>query len=121
MKWTPKNLFTGRIKRIPFAIGSFFANSIFGLFLFYYYGNLRFDLYLYLWALFAICLFFLISLMVRRLHDIDKSGFWVFVFVLPILNILMIFFLLIYPGKEESNSYGSRMDRGVIKSIFNIK
>jgi uncharacterized membrane protein YhaH (DUF805 family) len=39
-----------------------------------------------------------LSLAVRRLHDTDKSGFWIFIGLIPLIGgiVLLVFYLL--PG-----------------------
>lgn len=46
-----------------------------------------------------------LSLDVRRLHDINKSGWWVFISLVPIVGsiILLVFFCL--PSVNEGNNY----------------
>ena len=121
MNWTPKRLFQGRIRRFHFLVGVVFINLVMGLFLAYYYSQMRFDMYKTLWGLFAFCIFFLTSLMVRRFHDIDRSGWWALLFFIPFFNFILLIYLLIYPGNREVNSYGDLEGRGAVKSILNIK
>ena len=42
---------------------------------------------------------------VRRLHDTDKSGWWVLIAVIPIIGIFIIF-LLIGDGSNGKNRFG---------------
>jgi uncharacterized membrane protein YhaH (DUF805 family) len=46
-----------------------------------------------------------ISLLIRRLHDIGKSGWWSLVFLIPIVNIIMTFVWLIRDS-DDDNQYG---------------
>jgi len=43
---------------------------------------------------------------VRRLHDSDKSGFWLFLLFLPFLGGLVIFIFTLLDGTEGPNRYG---------------
>ena len=43
---------------------------------------------------------------VKRLHDIGWSGWFFIPMVIPIINLLFTLFLLIKPGKKETNQYG---------------
>lgn len=55
------------------------------------------------------CVMFLPSLgiAVRRLHDINKSGwFWLIIFV-PIIGLVYVIYLLAKPGDVGDNQYGS--------------
>ena len=47
----------------------------------------------------------LISLLIRRLHDIGKSGWWGLIFLIPIVNIIMTFVWLIRDS-DDDNQYG---------------
>ncbi|WP_252178571.1 DUF805 domain-containing protein [Endozoicomonas sp. 4G] len=45
-------------------------------------------------------------LVITRLHDMDRSGWlWLFL-VIPVVNILFLFWLSVGPGTEGKNSYG---------------
>ena len=44
---------------------------------------------------------------VRRLHDTDKSGWWVLIAVIPIIG-LFIIFLLMGDGSKGKNRFGSK-------------
>ena len=46
-----------------------------------------------------------IAIIVRRLHDIDKSGWLFFISAIPVINILIMLFLL-FPGTEGENRFG---------------
>lgn len=46
-----------------------------------------------------------ISLSVRRLHDVNKSGWTLLVSLIPLVNI-WIFILTITKGNQEENRYG---------------
>lgn len=62
------------------------------------------------------CVMFLPSLgiAVRRLHDINKSGwFWLIIFV-PIIGLVYVIYLLAKPGDVGDNQYGSPTSYEVI-------
>ncbi len=51
-----------------------------------------------------------VALAIRRLHDIGKSGWWILLGVIPIVNIIGIFVLLYFCIKDSQpggNQYGS--------------
>lgn len=48
-----------------------------------------------------------ISAQVRRLHDSNKSGAWWFIQMVPYLGLAVMFILLIIPGTDGENRYGS--------------
>lgn len=47
-----------------------------------------------------------LSLMARRLHDLDKSGWMAALIILPIVNIIFCLYLLLKKGTEGPNRYG---------------
>ncbi len=48
----------------------------------------------------------LIAVTVRRLHDIDKSGFWYFIYFIPIIGSIWLFILTIEESCSGKNPYG---------------
>ena len=46
---------------------------------------------------------------VRRLHDINKSGWWVLLKLIPLLNLLLLFWL-IKRGDAKINQFGAPSD-----------
>lgn len=49
------------------------------------------------------------ALEVRRLHDVGKSGWWLLLVFIPIINLIGVIWLLILcltPGEEGTNQYG---------------
>lgn len=47
-----------------------------------------------------------ISICVRRLHDINKSGWWILVFLIPIIGIIWLIIFSIKKGDVGENKYG---------------
>lgn len=43
------------------------------------------------------------SAIVRRLHDIGKSGYWAFCFFIPIIGPFLLFYWLIQPSHYQVN------------------
>lgn len=54
----------------------------------------------------ALCVLSAISIIVRRLHDVDKSGWFIFVFLIPVIGPFFAFILL-FPGTDGRNRFGS--------------
>jgi len=48
-----------------------------------------------------------ISISVRRLHDINMSGWWYLVFLVPIVGIFFMVFWFTKKGDEGDNRFGS--------------
>ena len=40
-----------------------------------------------------------ISISVRRLHDCGHSGLWVLLYLIPLVNLILIIYLCVKPGK----------------------
>ena len=56
--------------------------------------------------LLLVYLYFLILLVSRRLHDLNKSGWWMLLFLVPVLNILFLVYILLGAGNTHPNQYG---------------
>lgn len=53
-----------------------------------------------------IYLYSLFTLMIRRLHDLNKTGWLSLFFLLPALNILLVLYLMLFSGNRHMNQYG---------------
>jgi uncharacterized membrane protein YhaH (DUF805 family) len=42
----------------------------------------------------------------RRLNDLNRAGWWMLLFFVPIANILITIYLIFFPGSNEANHYG---------------
>jgi len=47
-----------------------------------------------------------LSVSIRRLHDIGKSGWWVLLSLIPLVGILILIWWWAQPGSAEANKYG---------------
>ena len=50
-----------------------------------------------------------IAVMVRRLHDINRSGWWVFLGAVPVVGPIVIIVWMCKRGDEEENKYKSNV------------
>ena len=57
-------------------------------------------------VIFLLYLYFLWVITIRRLHDMNRSGWFSLFFLLPILNVLLSLYLLFGSGSTGSNRYG---------------
>lgn len=48
-----------------------------------------------------------ISISVRRLHDLDKSGWMILLSFIPIANIILGIYMMFFPGTDGPNYYGA--------------
>ena len=54
-----------------------------------------------IWGVFAV-----MRQIVRRLHDIDRSGWWALLVLIPMLNLALGIVLLLVPGTAGENRFG---------------
>jgi uncharacterized membrane protein YhaH (DUF805 family) len=47
-----------------------------------------------------------IAVGVRRLHDTGRSGWWLLLFLIPIIGTIVIIIFLVLDSEEEENKYG---------------
>ena len=43
----------------------------------------------------------------RRFNDLDRSGWWCLLFLVPIVNLLASIYLMFFPGTQGSNNFGA--------------
>ena len=48
-----------------------------------------------------------LAVVVRRLHDVGKSGWFYFIVLIPIIGVLWLLVLLCTEGKKEDNKWGT--------------
>ncbi len=53
-----------------------------------------------------------IALGARRLHDTDKSGWWLLVGFVPVLGWLLILWFMAQPGVRAANTFGPDVEAG---------
>ena len=63
-------------------------------------------------ALIAMIMFYVSTLVFsvmfgkRRLNDLNRSGWWFLLFIVPIANFFMAIYVIFFPGAESSNNFG---------------
>ncbi|GJM63609.1 DUF805 domain-containing protein [Persicobacter diffluens] len=61
-----------------------------------------------LYALYALGVFIPnLAVTVRRLHDVNKSGWWYFVIIVPLVGVFWLIYLLASEGDTGPNQYGA--------------
>jgi uncharacterized membrane protein YhaH (DUF805 family) len=61
-------------------------------------------------TLFTILLFLpAVAITIRRLHDINVSGVFAFIFMIPYVSAIMILFLMIKPSDAGTNRFGPQV------------
>ncbi len=43
----------------------------------------------------------------RRLNDLNRSGWWFLLFIIPIVNLILAIYLIFFPGTDGSNNFGA--------------
>jgi len=54
----------------------------------------------------AISLVFSVMFIKRRLNDLNRSGWWMLLFLVPLVNLILAIYLLFFPGAEGANNFG---------------
>lgn len=83
------------------AIGATIVDNILGTTI----GDLPYGLFYFLYAL-AVFIPGL-AVLVRRLHDTDRSGWWVFIALVPLIGGIWLLVLTVLEGTRGSNQYGA--------------
>lgn len=47
-----------------------------------------------------------IAISIRRLHDLDKSGWWLLIALIPLIGALVLFFFFVQRGTVGGNRFG---------------
>ena len=47
-----------------------------------------------------------LAVSVRRLHDIDRSGWWVLIAFIPIIGLIVLIYWYVQPGTAGENRFG---------------
>lgn len=108
--------FVGRIGRKEYLISFIAVTFFFGIVNYLFstyksgfinsYGTAWFmvlNLFVVLVAIY--CVFFQAGLVIRRLHDFNKSGWWYLLFFVPIVNIIFLITLIFIKGTAGPNQY----------------
>ncbi|TEW55668.1 DUF805 domain-containing protein [Psychromonas sp. RZ22] len=53
-----------------------------------------------------------IAVAVRRLHDTNRSGWWLLIFLIPIIGVLVLAIFMLLEGDANINSYGDNPKAG---------
>jgi len=46
----------------------------------------------------------------RRLNDLNRSGWFMLLFIIPIINFLLVIYMLFFAGTDGDNNYGPQAD-----------
>jgi uncharacterized membrane protein YhaH (DUF805 family) len=120
-----RQLFTGRIGRLAFILGSFYyiatAFVVFFLLIIFYvfvltlvvHGDAKRLIELPVLGITIMIYVFLLisslSLSARRLNDVNRPTWFCAFAVIPFVNIPLAIYMLLAPGSDEDNMYGPPM------------
>lgn len=88
-------LFSGIFNMATMSLDSQFVNALTGI------AGLGYIVLLVLYV------YFYIVIVARRLHDLNKSGWLMLLSLIPLLNILLMIYLLLGAGTAGNNRYGA--------------
>lgn len=63
-------------------------------------------------------LYSMLVVMIRRLHDRNKSGWWILLCLIPIVQIFMAFYLLFARGCNRANRFGHPRPSAFIEKLL---
>ncbi len=55
-----------------------------------------------------------IMLNIRRMHDMNKSGWWLLLVFVPFINLLFVLYMFFAKGTQGSNRFGANPINGII-------
>jgi len=113
---TIRNMFNGRIGRVNWILGILIYTAVFFVTafivaLFAIRGSEEAAV-VAVTIIYIIVAIFILALHVRRLHDLNYSGWIALVSFVPFLNLLLTIILLFMPGEPAANTYGERLPKG---------
>lgn len=59
------------------------------------------------WLGYLVVVFYVISLVIRRVHDFDKSGWFILWCIIPLVGWIISIYILFKEGDEKKNKYGA--------------
>ncbi len=99
--------FEGRARRREYWL-FYLANAIIYLILFLFCLGLDYSILIdAVWGILGLVLLIPgLALSVRRLHDTNRSGWWLLISLIPIIGTIIFFVFSVLPGTEGENEYG---------------
>jgi len=106
-------LFNGRINRTSFLIGNIIIYAVV-IALVFVLNETFYNI-----AAYTITIVYSLSFYIRRLHDLGKSGWYMLIVLIPLANLIFLFWLLLALGQNTTNKFGKQPSKGVnIKEIL---
>jgi uncharacterized membrane protein YhaH (DUF805 family) len=107
-----KRLFSGRLNVRNYWIGNLFLIGVLWVISMVYDSN-HSGLNLLDILIIVPFYFYVISICVRRLHDLGKSGYWLLLCLIPFVSIVMAICISFFFGQPTANKYGSQPEKKV--------
>lgn len=104
--------FSGRIGRLRYLayglLWNLAASLVVGLIAFAAYNAANLVVVvLAIFASVAIAMVPMFSLTVRRLNDLDNSGWWSLLYLVPLVSLALVIYVLFWPGTAGLNRFGA--------------
>jgi uncharacterized membrane protein YhaH (DUF805 family) len=116
------DFFKGRLSRTNYTIA--FLTLLFGnlvIALLFSFDLLPLWSYAVLIIWWFVAIIMTISINIRRLHDINKSGWMILLFIIPLINLWLLINLLASKSIDNDNKFGEKTEDGYsLKSIFGL-
>ena len=127
--WVLSGMWAGRIGRQQYLVNYLIltiGGVILGFPLAFWFGLSIYNVslaeallsFLVLFILSIIQTVFVFSLHIRRLHDINQTGLWSLLTLLPFIGFLLLLALIFIGGDSTSNRYGAPNDKGILSAMF---
>lgn len=98
----------GRLRYLAYStVASIIIGVVFALVSFVLVGLSETALAIAMGVIYLPLLVYSVILAKRRLNDLDRSGWWQLLFLVPLVNILFGLYVLLWPGTKGSNSFGA--------------
>ena len=110
VKFDNINFIKGRMPRLIY-FGNVIGVYIFGSFLLViferYTGRLpTFIIAVYPFIVPLLLVSYIFYVSVKRFHDLDMTGLWALMILVPIINVFALLYLIFFKGTEGENMYG---------------
>lgn len=100
--------FQGRARRKEYWMFTLFSSIIYTIFFIIFAKIMSSpDGYIITVVIYTLAVFFpTLAVTVRRLHDINRSGWWYLLNFIPVIGVLIIFIFLLLDSTPGDNNYG---------------
>ncbi len=61
---------------------------------------------LFIGVFYVLTIVFSVMFAKRRLNDLNRSGWWFLLFLVPVVNLLLAIYLIFFPGTQGGNNFG---------------